>query len=116
MTEEEIGEEMTRANERSKAKLLPPPGKEQILTNFVQICECDRNVNKAAEVAQSFQFIAEMDQDYLTVGNHVDKMTQEKIQNNKYVDFSKLIPKDKLLMEEDGISGQEWENILVASI
>ena len=43
-----------------------------------------------------------MDQDYLLVSNHVDQVTQQKIIRGEYVDFGKLLPKDKVLMEEDG--------------
>ena len=43
-----------------------------------------------------------MDQDYLLVGNHVDESTQEKIVRGEYVDFGKLLSKDKVLAEEDG--------------
>ena len=35
------------------------------------------------------------------VGNHVDTTTKEKIIKGDYVDFSKLIPKDRILAEED---------------
>ena len=49
-----------------------------------------------------FDSIAQMDQDYLLVGNHVDKGTQTKIIQGEYVDFGKLLPKDKVLSEEDG--------------
>ena len=43
-----------------------------------------------------------MDQDYLLVGSHVDEATQVKIVKGEYVDFGKLLPKDKILAEEDG--------------
>ena len=42
-----------------------------------------------------------MDQDYLVVGSHIDAATQEKIMSGAYVDFSKLIPKDKLYSDEN---------------
>ena len=43
-----------------------------------------------------------MDQDYIVIGAHIDKNTQQKIISGQYVDFSKLIPKDKILVEKDG--------------
>ena len=43
-----------------------------------------------------------MDQDYLVVGNHIDEVTQEKIRSGQYIDFSKLIPKDRILTEDEG--------------
>ena len=43
-----------------------------------------------------------MDEDYLVVGSHVDEATRSKIKNSEYIDFSKLLPKDRVLAEEDG--------------
>ena len=40
------------------------------------------------------------DEDYALVGSHVDEITCNKIANSLYVDFGKLIPKDKLRLEE----------------
>ena len=42
-----------------------------------------------------------MDQNYLIVGNHVDEVTQQKIWKSEYIDFGKLLPKDKILAEEE---------------
>ena len=35
------------------------------------------------------------------IGSHINQVTQEKIANSGYVDFSKLLPKDKILIEDD---------------
>ena len=35
------------------------------------------------------------------MGSHADQLTQEKIKREEYVDFSKLLPKDKIFVEED---------------
>ena len=88
---EEKAMQMTRDAEAAKAKIFPRPGKDHEQFWF-------RVNNEKNE----FRFIAEMDEDYLVVGNHVDQVTQDKIMNGEYVDFSKLIPKDKILCEEDG--------------
>ena len=68
-----------------KCKLKPP--KNQIIDNVQMV---------------AFNSIAQMDKDYLLVGNHVDQLTQTKIVKGEYVDFGKLILKDKVLAEEDG--------------
>ena len=47
------------------------------------------------------EFTALIDQDYLVVGGHVDQAMQEKIINSEYIDFGKLLPKDRILAEED---------------
>ena len=42
-----------------------------------------------------------LDEDYLMKGNHLDESTRKKIINGEYVDFSKLMPKDRISLEED---------------
>ena len=42
-----------------------------------------------------------LDEDYLQVGNYVDEITRNKIARGEYVDFAKLMPKDKLTSEDD---------------
>ena len=44
---------------------------------------------------------AAIDENYMVIGSHVDHALQLKIINSKYVDFSKLIPKNKLNKDED---------------
>ena len=77
---------MIRLSERKKAVTFPPAG-EMNIPNF------DSN---------KFAFVAHMDQDYTVVGAHVDEATQDRIIEGQYVDFSKLLPKDKILTEEEG--------------
>ena len=62
----------------SKAKIFPSTGK-----------------------PQAFEFIAKMDQDYFVVDSHLDQATQLKIIWGEYVDFSKLLPRDRLANEDD---------------
>ena len=47
-------------------------------------------------------FTAKIDEDYLVVGAHIDDSTRAKIIKGEYVDFGKLLPRDKILAEEDG--------------
>ena len=44
---------------------------------------------------------AEVDENYLIIGAHIDPQIQQKILNHEYVDFSKLLPKGKICKEED---------------
>ena len=46
--------------------------------------------------------IAQADREYEVVGYHIDEITQNKIVKGEYVDFSKLLPRDHILNEEDG--------------
>ena len=42
-----------------------------------------------------------VDETYMSVGAHVDAATKQKIIEGQYIDFAKLIPKDKVLAEDD---------------
>ena len=79
---EQQAEVMIREAKAGKATIFPPKGK-------------DFSYNPNVPV------MALMDQDYLVVGNHVDEATQFKIIAGQYVDFSKLLPKDKLFSDDD---------------
>ena len=48
-----------------------------------------------------FSQTALIDEDYMVIGSHLDEMTINKIKNGDYVDFGKLIPHDRVLIEED---------------
>ena len=73
-----------REAEASKARLFATPGNEQnslgSLNNWGQY-----------RVTQS----AAVDENYMVVGTHVDQSLQQKIINNEYVDFSKLLPRNR---------------------
>ena len=70
---------MVRDAERNKARVLDVPGTDH------------------SELVHSVL----IDETYIVVGSHVDDTIKSKIANREYVDFSKLIPKDKVSLEED---------------
>ena len=82
---EQHAEELIREAEKAKARMHEVPGK---LPQFI---------NKD----HAFIHSALVDQNYLTVAAHVSKVTKAKIHNFEYVDFSKLLPRDKVVDEED---------------
>ena len=51
---------------------------------------------------QDYRFVAQMDEDYLVIGGHIDETMQGKIIRGEYIDFGKLLPRDKIIVEEDG--------------
>ena len=79
---------MLRKSENRKTKIFPKPGKQ--IDDMIALMQ---DGNKS--------FSAQMDEDYLVVGGHVDENMKGKIIRGEYVDFSKLIPRDKILVEED---------------
>ena len=60
--------------EAAKAKIFPPTGE------------------------HPFQFIAQIDEDYLVVSNHIDELTKTKIVRG----VAEIMPKDRVLAEKDG--------------
>ena len=98
ITPELQGHNMTRLAEKAMASLFPPQGEMKNL-------DINSGVNKVQKgvvpIPDQFKYVAQMDQDYAVVGAHIDDTTQEKIKLGQYVDFSKLLPRDKILTEED---------------
>ena len=67
-------------------RLLPNPGnKNSRIINW--------QVNQGAS--------SSMDDNYLVIGSHVDSSLQAKIMNHEYVDFARLLPKDRISKEDD---------------
>ena len=92
ITLEEHAANIIRLSKRAKASMFPPKG---------QFDPMPIN-NVTHSQVQQFNSVAQIDYDYLVIGAHVDDTTQEKIIKGQYVDFSKLLPRDKVLMEENG--------------
>ena len=80
-TPEERAERLIREAELAKAEIFPVSGN--------------------TLVTQRYCKTAVIDEGYMAVGGHVDEQTYVKIQRGEYVDFGKLIQKDKVLVEED---------------
>ena len=78
LTPEERLDEKIREAETRKADVFPITGKTLHHANTAQI-----------------------DEKYMVIGGHLDKATIQKVRNSEYVDFGKLIPKDRVLAEED---------------
>ena len=82
---------------RQKVCVFPPKGKE-FPTIIPGGNECPP---PALGGNNNFQFVAQMDQDYLVIGAHIDEATQDKIGKGLYVNFGKLLPKDRILTDEN---------------
>ena len=89
---------MIRDAEASRARVLDVPGTligqnpDQMVSAEGGLIGLHFSGNRASVLA---------DEDYFIVGNHLDDNIKRKIGNGEYVDFSKLLPKDKVGMEED---------------
>ena len=88
VTPEERAEKYVREAEKSKARMLQTPG----MAN---------PMNAEVDIMRLRLHTAIIDEDYETVASHVDIGLREKIINGEYVDFAKLIAKDRVQLEQD---------------
>ena len=82
LTPDQHADRVIREAESARARIFETPGKETIANN---------------DYLQSVM----MDDEFMLVGSHINKVTYAKIVDGKYVDFGKLIPHDKIAVEED---------------
>ena len=50
----------------------------------------------------NFRFIAEIDQDYLVIGGHIDELMRNCIIRGEYIEFGELLPKDRVVSDNEG--------------
>ena len=79
-------DQLIREAEQAKVRMYETPGRE----NF------HNRMNNKGEIVYS-----RTDDDYILVSAHVDNNTRNKIVNGEYVDFARLIPRERAL-EHDG--------------
>ena len=84
------GDQLIKDAEVAKAKIYDVPGR--IDSNIF----CDKD-----NLTSQFMKSALMDESFLLVASHLDQNTHEKIIRGEYVDFARLIPRDRILTEED---------------
>ena len=78
-------EQMIKESEAAKARIYDVPGKDLQFLSAQKPNYYNGNV----------------DEDYLVVGGFVDQTTRAKIGNGEYIDFAKLIQRDKVNHEDD---------------
>ena len=86
LTPQEKAEQLIKDAERAKAKILSTPG------NLDPI-----------DLSKEFVHSVMVDESYSVIAAHVDEATYDKIIQGRYVDFSKLISKDKIAEEEEDL-------------
>ena len=94
LSAEEKAERLVIEAERAKANIFPVAGM------------CISNCNHADKIIETnlnlLHFTAKIDEDYLVVGAHIDDTMWSKIIKGEYVDFGRLLLRDRILAEEDG--------------
>ena len=91
-TPQDISDELIRDVDRNKARMMEVPGNMLNLANL--------NINPERTTALLHSVVC--DDGYLTVAAHIDEQLKRKILNFEYVDFSRLLPHDRVMQEEDG--------------
>ena len=86
-------EQLIREAEASKARMYEVPGNE-ILSNEASVPLEGNNFNRN-------NVFNHIDDDYLLVASHVDLNMQHRIANGEYVDFAKLLIRDRVQYEND---------------
>ena len=87
VTPEQRAEMIIKEAKLHKAQVYEVPGKDKVgVTN---------------QFAKQFLHTLMVDEQYLCVGAHIDSATRQKFENGEYVDFARLLPRDKVNQEED---------------
>ena len=88
VTAEDRSAQLIKEAELSKARVLELPSK-----NLTEV-----NANKlSSELLHSVA----VDENYHAVMSHVDPLTRQKIEKGEYMDFAKLLPRDRIMIEDD---------------
>ena len=89
---EERTREIIRRAESAKANMLQVPGKETIISS--------PNSNQFFTSGDLYHSVV-VDEGYSAIGRHLDENMKRWIQEGEYIDFSRLIPKDRVLSLSD---------------
>ena len=90
LTPEEKAELIIKQAEAAKARMLDVSGRQnhQIL-------------NSNVDMQNNYVHSKMVDEQFRVVASHVDEVTKRKIENNEYVDFARLISRDRVLNGEE---------------
>ena len=95
LSPEEKAEKIIREAEMSRPRIHETPGK------LKQLLGADVNILPHLDPNNDFMHLAMVDETYQQVASHVDLGTQAKIIEGKYVDLTKLVPKDRVMTNDD---------------
>ena len=107
VTPEQRAMEIIQMAEKNKAQVYETPGENNmiIMDNHEPI-DMQRVNNYQLDLQKGFVHSAMVDEHYLMVGNHIEETLKAKIVKGEYVDFAKLIGKDRIMEEE----GSKYQN------
>ena len=92
--------DFVREAEASKVRIFATPGNFNITDNLVdKFLTQTRNEQEQNQTQTCHSAV--VDENYLVIGTHLDQSLVDKIVNGEYVDFARLLPKDRITREED---------------
>ena len=103
------GEQIIQESEAAKARMFKTPGNEQI-DRFLNHRRSlvDQDVIGYPEGANhQVQHSAVVDENYMVIGAHIDKLLKQKVVANEYVDFARLIANDKITRNDNNETKME---------
>ena len=92
-TPDQRADRMIKEAETVKARILDAPGRDDTVFNISNMSR------EHIDIRNNFVHSAMVDESFLLVASHLDQATYDKIVNSEYVDFARLILKDKVLLE-----------------
>ena len=92
---------MVHEAESSKARILATKGKDKSIFMSQGVNDFNPLELSLGHDRMDRQQATVVDENYMVVGAHLDDSIQRKIANHEYVDFSHLLPKDKIILDED---------------
>ena len=98
---EDQAREIIKEAEQSKARILELPGESYNKYGPFRQGNFEPRKRGCIDYTQQFIHSAMVDEQYSMVATHVDEIMYRKITNCEYVDFSKLIPRDKVWEEDN---------------
>ena len=118
--EEEVSKMIREAEANKASRIVDPQGMSRFLGQPQEVSERvnERNVDQAnltqmdgfnsgqpgnmvLFAPNQFVRTAMMDEDYLIVAAHVDESLERRIRNGEYIDFARLLPRDRVQMQQD---------------
>ena len=92
---EEKANNLIRNAEQSRVRIHQIQGNDQHIRNNYEMPQYE------LDLSNEFVHSAMVDENYHLVRSHIDSITQEKIIQGDYVDFAKLVPRDRVLTADD---------------
>ena len=97
---DEQAQQMIREAELAKARIFATSGKNDCTNE--KFGNVQNSNDPQVQVQRWVSSSAMLDEGYIVVSAHLDQLTIDKIQRGEYIDFGKLIPKDRMMVEDDG--------------